>query len=178
MCWTLPQSAFFQSRPLRDESLHDFVFRFIRRAYPEKQRSPVADRIFDFDLSGSQFLCSCSLQVNGSRFQNSFCPGGQAIVRRIFKFENSIWAISSAGRAPGSQSGGQGFDPPMVHHWTHIRTLSYVGYGFRPNQKALSTIIGRECLSYCMFCVRLVHVNLSELVRNWDTPLPQPSQKT
>ena len=24
-------------------------------------------------------------------------------------------AISSAGRAPGSQSGGQGFDPPMVH---------------------------------------------------------------
>ena len=28
---------------------------------------------------------------------------------------NEIWAISSAGRAPGSQSGGQGFDPPMVH---------------------------------------------------------------
>ena len=26
-----------------------------------------------------------------------------------------FWAISSAGRAPGSQSGGQGFDPPMVH---------------------------------------------------------------
>ena len=27
-----------------------------------------------------------------------------------------IWGISSAGRAPGSQSGGQGFDPPMLHH--------------------------------------------------------------
>lgn len=26
-----------------------------------------------------------------------------------------IWGISSAGRAPGSQSGGQGFDPPMLH---------------------------------------------------------------
>ena len=28
---------------------------------------------------------------------------------------NLFRAISSAGRAPGSQSGGQGFDPPMVH---------------------------------------------------------------
>ena len=28
---------------------------------------------------------------------------------------NEIWAFSSAGRAPGSQSGGQGFDPPKVH---------------------------------------------------------------
>ncbi len=27
----------------------------------------------------------------------------------------NIWAGSSAGRAPGSQSGGQGFDPPSVH---------------------------------------------------------------
>ena len=30
--------------------------------------------------------------------------------------QKNAWAISSAGRAPGSQSGGQGFDPPMVHH--------------------------------------------------------------
>ena len=28
---------------------------------------------------------------------------------------NLFRAISSAGRAPGSQSGGQGFDPPWVH---------------------------------------------------------------
>ena len=30
--------------------------------------------------------------------------------------QKNAWAISSAGRAPGSQSRGQGFDPPMVHH--------------------------------------------------------------
>src|SRR5687768_15185811 len=26
------------------------------------------------------------------------------------------WAVSSAGRAPRSQCGGRGFDPPTVHH--------------------------------------------------------------
>ena len=36
---------------------------------------------------------------------------------------NLFRAISSAGRAPGSQSGGQGFDPPMVHQNNIIRTL-------------------------------------------------------
>ena len=32
----------------------------------------------------------------------------------------NIWAFSSAGRAPGSQSGGQGFDPPKVHQLGEI----------------------------------------------------------
>ena len=85
-----------------------------------------------FPLSGSQLLCSCFLQVNGSRFQNLLCLGGQAIVRRIFKFKNSIWAISSAGRAPGSQSGGQGFDPPMVHHMKNIKWIFFAKTGFLP----------------------------------------------
>ena len=32
-----------------------------------------------------------------------------------FTVTTEAWGISSAGRAPGSQSGGQGFDPPMLH---------------------------------------------------------------
>ena len=39
------------------------------------------------------------------------------------------WGISSAGRAPGSQSGGQGFDPPMLHHRI-FRTIRET-FGFR-----------------------------------------------
>lgn len=34
---------------------------------------------------------------------------------------NPPWAASSAGRAPGSQSGGRGFDPPAVHQLTKSR---------------------------------------------------------
>ena len=52
----------------------------------------------------------------------------------------NIWGISSVGRAPGSQSGGQGFDPPMLHHWTHIRTIHCMGNGIRSNKKTLLTI--------------------------------------
>ena len=40
--------------------------------------------------------------------------------------DRSIWAHSSAGRAPRSQCGGQGFDPPWVHHNAQIRTLYVV----------------------------------------------------
>src|SRR4030095_11720379 len=34
---------------------------------------------------------------------------------RLLDFPSLLGAASSAGRAPGSQSGGRGFDPPAVH---------------------------------------------------------------
>ena len=45
---------------------------------------------------------------------------------------NLFRAISSAGRAPGSQSGGQGFDPPMVHHMKNIKWIFFAKTGFLP----------------------------------------------
>ena len=41
---------------------------------------------------------------------------------------------------------GRGFESLTACHWTHIRTLHCVGNGIRPNQKAIPTLIGRECL--------------------------------
>ena len=37
---------------------------------------------------------------------------GAAFVRQVFE-----WGSSSVGRAPGSQSGGRGFDPHLLHHF-------------------------------------------------------------
>ena len=39
---------------------------------------------------------------------------------------NSIWGISAAGSAFDWQSRGQGFDPPMLHQNTQIRTQRWV----------------------------------------------------
>ena len=36
---------------------------------------------------------------------------GAAFVGQVF-----VWGSSSVGRAPGSQSGGRGFDPHLLHH--------------------------------------------------------------
>lgn len=40
--------------------------------------------------------------------------------------DRSIWAHSSAGRAPRSQCGGQGFDPPWVHQSGIGRTPTFL----------------------------------------------------
>ena len=34
-----------------------------------------------------------------------------------------IWGVSSAGRAPRLQRGGQGFDPPTLHHFYYKKGL-------------------------------------------------------
>ena len=39
---------------------------------------------------------------------------------------DSLRGISSAGRAPGSQSGGQGFDPPMLHGHLDVGTAVFM----------------------------------------------------
>ena len=42
----------------------------------------------------------------------------------------SIWGLSSAGRAPALHAGGQGFDPPRLHHHTTYFALNHV-HGLR-----------------------------------------------
>ena len=61
-----------------------------------------------------------------------------------------MWGISSAGRAPGSQSGGQGFDPPMLHHEESIQTHTSIEaaspskYGLtRPKRETTTIQSGR-----------------------------------
>ena len=57
---------------------------------------------------------------------------------------NLFRAISSAGRAPGSQSGGQGFDPPMVHQrntppprgWGAYLDVPEVGWREEPHPRS------------------------------------------
>ena len=39
----------------------------------------------------------------------------------------SIWGISSAGRARGSQSRGQGFDPPILHSFCQTSSVILAG---------------------------------------------------
>ena len=74
--------------------------------YNTKVRRGVAQfgSALDWGSRGRKFK-SC----RSDHFLYSFAGGHAA-------FAKHPRGISSAGRAPGSQSGGQGFDPPMLHH--------------------------------------------------------------
>ena len=67
----------------------------------------------------------------------------RGIIRYGFQWFNKFsvlffWGISSAGRAQGSQSWGQGFDPPMLHHNNLNKTLK--------NFTVLRVLL------FCIFC--------------------------
>ena len=57
---------------------------------------------------------------------------------KVFSTLNILWGISSAGRAQGSQSWGQGFDPPMLHKKVFVfwqRLFYFVGGANRRKRK-------------------------------------------
>ena len=82
------------------------------------------------------------------------------IINLLSHFNFGNWGYSSAGRASGSQSEGQGFDPPYLHHiWarssggerlTHIQEVA----GSKPAAPTIPYISRRSARTdYLVFCL-------------------------
>ena len=50
-----------------------------------------------------------------------------------------------------------GFDPPILRHWAHIRTLRCMGNGIRSNQKTLLKCIRIGCMRYAELSAYRMH---------------------
>src|SRR5947209_15688167 len=55
-------------------------------------------------------------------------------LRGLLRYGPCLRAASSAGRAPGSQSGGRGFEPLAVHHLLHRRAACSAWTGSAPSR--------------------------------------------
>ena len=73
-----------------------------------------------------------------------YVSNGNRLIPREFRPLSSRWGRSSAGRAPRSQCGGQGFDPPRLHQNLQNQRLK------RPRPALLHTVLHRGVMGHLL----------------------------